>query len=218
MGSEPTRWSLVSGAAQDKPGAREAFARRYEPVVRTYLGARWKGSPLRRELDDAAQEVFAVCFGDATPLAKADPERSFRVYLYGVVRNVARGFERNWSGRREHQPRSGFDAPANGESPSAVFDRAWASSLLREAADLQARRAVTAGARRRVELLRLRFEEDLPIREIAAVWEAPPERVHREYARARREFKRALHDLIRASEGGSDEQIEAEAARLLDLF
>jgi len=216
--SEPTRWSLVEGAARDLPGARDEFARRYDPVVRAYLGARWRESPLRSDVDDAAQEVFATCFGAASPLDRADRERRFRLYLFGVARNVARGFERRWSRARERQPETGFDAPDDADGPGDAFDRAWAISVLREAAELQARRAVTEEARSRIELLRLRFEEELPVREIAERWGVAAEGVHVAYARARREFRRALHDVIRSSEGGTDEDVDAEAARLLDFF
>jgi RNA polymerase sigma-70 factor (ECF subfamily) len=218
--SEPTRWSLIDGARRNRPGAREGFARRYEPVVRAYLGARWNGSPLRQETDDAAQEVFALCFSTQSPLDSAERRRDggFRAYLFGVVRNVARGFERKRSRRREQRVPTGLDLVADEPALSEVYDRAWARSLLHEAADLQRRRAVTAEAARRVEILRLRFADALPVCDIAERLDLPRERAHREYARARREYKAALADLVRASEGGTDEEIDRECRRLLDFF
>lgn len=33
----------------------------YLPVVRAYLGARWRGKDISRELDDAVQEFFVEC-------------------------------------------------------------------------------------------------------------------------------------------------------------
>ena len=57
-----TRWTLIRRAAQGGPEEREAFARRYAPVIRAYLGARWKASPLVGEIDDAGQQVFLECF------------------------------------------------------------------------------------------------------------------------------------------------------------
>jgi hypothetical protein len=73
------------------------------------------------------------------------------------------------------------------ESLSRAFDQAWAVALVRETAQVHEQRARRAGsaALRRVELLRLRFQEDLPIREIAQRWQADPAGLHQEYARAR---------------------------------
>lgn len=44
--SDSTRWTLIRDAAEGVPAARDEFARRYESVIRAYLGARWRGSPL----------------------------------------------------------------------------------------------------------------------------------------------------------------------------
>ena len=60
--SDSTRWTIIRGAAEGKPLDRAEFARRYAAIVRAYLGARWRHSPLLREIDDAAQEVFVTCF------------------------------------------------------------------------------------------------------------------------------------------------------------
>ena len=68
---------------------------------------------------------------------------------------------------------------------------------------------------RRVELLRLRFEENLPIREIAARWAADPATLHHAYALARQEFKAALLAVVAFHQPGSPAELEAEAASLL---
>ena len=100
-----------------------------------------------------------------------------------------------------------------------MFDRAWAFSLLREAAGLQRLRAAELGpeALRRVELLELRLTRDLPIREIAARWNEPPERVHREYARAREEFRAALVETL-AFHQPDPRSAEQECQRLLAVI
>src|SRR5262249_51036969 len=159
----------AAGSAAD----REQFAHRYGPVVRAYLAARWRASPCLAELDDGVQEVFVECFRQGGVLERIDPGRAggFRPFLFGVVRNVALRVEAGRAGRRGAPPPSGVDldaVPAEEESLSRVFDRAWAKALVREAARLQEERARQAGegARRRVELLRLRFQEGLPIRAI----------------------------------------------------
>jgi hypothetical protein len=109
---------------------------------------------------------------------------------------------------------------AHEQSFATVFDRAWAAGILRQAAELQLTRARQAGpdAVQRHRLLELRFGEDLPIRLIAARWQVDPALLHREYPKAREEFKRALMDIVRELHGGSGEAVEAECARLLAHF
>ena len=93
--SESTCWTVIHAAAAGSLSDREEFARRYLDTVRAYLSARWRGSPLLDDLDDAAQEVFVECFrqGGAVEAAGAGRVPAFRAFLYGVVRNVARRFE-----------------------------------------------------------------------------------------------------------------------------
>jgi RNA polymerase sigma-70 factor (ECF subfamily) len=219
---DATNWTLIRRAASGQDGARERFARHYGPTVRAYLGARWRGSPLLDELDDAAQEVFFECFRDDGALARADPARGsgFRAYFFGVVRNVARRVERMRVREREVAAGGGTfvdRVDAREEDASIAFERAWARAVMREAGELLAGRAHLAGeeAVRRVELLRLRFQEGRPIREIARRWGADPTHLHRESARARREFHRALRDVVAQHEGGSASQVDAACRRLL---
>jgi RNA polymerase sigma-70 factor (ECF subfamily) len=222
---ESTCWSLIHGAAAGDAGDRSTFARRYSPVVRTYLAARWRGSPLLQDLDDALQEVFVACFEPGGALARAEPDRpgGFRAYLYGVARNVARRVEARKARGREHQPPSdpGLDQlPADEESLSRAFDRAWAEALLREAARVQAERASRGGpdAARRVDLLRLRFHDGLPIRDIADRWGEDPGALHREYVRARREFRDALREVVASHQPGPPDAIDRACAELFDLL
>jgi RNA polymerase sigma-70 factor (ECF subfamily) len=101
-----------------------------------------------------------------------------------------------------------------------VFDRAWAQALMRDAAELQLERARAKGpeAVRRHRLLALRYGENLPIREIAKRWEVDADLLHREYPKAREEFKRALMDVVRDLQGGGPEAVGEECARLLEHF
>jgi RNA polymerase sigma-70 factor (ECF subfamily) len=213
---------VVRRAAEGDAEAREEFARRYSPVIRAYLGARWRHSPLLRDLDDAAQEVFLACFRDQGALTRAAPGRpgGFRAFLYGVVRNVARRAEEKRA-RRALQPDSGLDlddVEAREAPLSRVFDRAWANTLIRQAADLHARRARERGeeALRRVELLRLRFGEDLPIREIARLWDADPANLHHEYAKARAEYGAALREVLKEHHDGALRDFDSECARIVE--
>jgi DNA-directed RNA polymerase specialized sigma24 family protein len=63
---------------------------------------------------------------------------------------------------------------------------------------------------RRVELLRLRFQEGMPIREIARLRGVDAASLHHEYARARREFRSALRDVIAFHHPGAPEEIDRE--------
>jgi RNA polymerase sigma factor (sigma-70 family) len=218
-GGESTRWTVILGAAEGRALDRSEFARRYSHAIRAYLGTRWKASPLGSELDDAAQEVFVECFKENGALARVDPDRpgGFRGFLYGVIRNVARRFEERWSRKR---PDSIGELPLESaeEPASRAFDRAWARGIMKQATELQGERARAGGEKlqRRVELLRLRFTEGLPVREIAARWGMEPTQVQYEYKCARDEFQTALNDVVRKHDPDGD--AAAESARLLGLL
>lgn len=219
---DSTCWTVIEGAAAGHKVDRDEFARRYASAIRAYLAARWQGSPFAQELDDATQEVFLECFRQGGVLQRADRSRpgGFRAFLYGVVRNVALRIETRRAQGRERQPESGFDpegVEGSEASLSRAFDRAWAECLLRDAAQRQADRARQAGeaALKRVELLRLRFREGLPIREIARLWGSDPAVLHREYARARAEFKEALLEVVAFHQPGSGADVEKECGDLL---
>ncbi|MCK6461764.1 MAG: sigma-70 family RNA polymerase sigma factor, partial [Planctomycetes bacterium] len=221
MPDESTWWTMVRGAAAGDAAARAAFAERYLPAVRAYLSARWRTGPLAAEVEDATQEVFLECFRDGGALARVDPARAggFRGYLYGIARNVARRAE-DRRGRPVEQQLPAEEIDSGDSSLSRAFDRAWANGVMREAAARQTARAAKEGeaALRRVDLLRLRFHDGLPIRDIAARWSADPAWVHHEYARARAEFRAALLDVVAEQHPGSPADIERECAALLDLL
>ena len=62
-----TCWTEIRNAAGGDAEARQSFARRYERIVRAYLMARWRGSPMITEADDVIQEVFVESFRDGIP-------------------------------------------------------------------------------------------------------------------------------------------------------
>lgn len=223
--NEETSWNLVHAAAKGDPRARESFAKTYLPAVRSYLSARWRNLPLGSDVDDAVQEVFLDCYRDGGALARLDRERcgGFRAYLFGVTRTVALHFETR---RGRELERRGAELvephllPADDTSISRVFDREWARTIMREAADLmtlQARQK-DSDALRRVELLHLRFNKGLPIREIAQDWKVDASHVHHEYAKARREFLDALREVVKSHEGCPPERLEEECVHLLGLL
>lgn len=224
MPASDTCWTLIEAASRGDAGARSSFAHRYLPVVRTFLGARWNGSPFLQDVEDAVQEVFLECFRRGGAMERVDRERprGLRAYLYGVVRNVAARVEER---RARVLQRDGTLHPealeADEARASQLFDRAWARSVMRQAAEHQRQQAALGGeaALRRVELLELRFRDGLPIREIARRFGEDAAVLHREYALARKEFKRALREVVAFDHPGPPARIEEECAalgRLLD--
>ncbi len=226
LSSDSTCWTLIRGAAAGRLEDREDFARRYIAVVRAYLGHRWRASRLIDELDDVVQEVFLECFREDGVLDRIRENQpgSFRAFLYGVTRNVALRCEKRIGRLRNRQPSTGLDseiAVPDEVTLSRVFDRAWARTLMRQAGNLQEERARENGpqARRRVELLRLRSQEDLPIREIARRWKADAAQVHKDYAKARKEFTAALEEVLAFHHPGCTAvEIEEKCAEVLELL
>ncbi len=212
---ESTCWTVIRAAAAGSPADREELARRYLGVIRAYFAARWRGSGLRADLDDAVQEVFVECFRQGGVLQAVAQGRvtGFRAFLFGVVRNVARRFESRPV--RAASPLS--DVEANEESLSRLFERSWAQAMMVEAADAMKRRAAEDGpdAIRRVELLQHRFEDNLPIRTIAERWSVDAAGLHHAYALARKEFKAALLEVVAFHHPGSAAEVEQEATSLL---
>jgi DNA-directed RNA polymerase specialized sigma24 family protein len=162
------------------------------------------------------QDVFIECFRQGGVLEAAGGDRvpSFRAFLYGVVRNIARRFE----GRLVRTAGALPDMQADEDSLSRLFEKAWARSIMVEAAGLQRQRAGGDGdtvALKRIELLRLRFEDNLPIRTIAERWGVDSAGLHHAYALARKEFKEALLEVVAFHHPGTSAEVHREAADLL---
>jgi RNA polymerase sigma-70 factor (ECF subfamily) len=223
--SESTCWTLIESAAAGDREAREEFARRYLPVVRAYLGARWRARLSPEELEDAQQEVFVDCLREHGVLERMQPGRrsGFRPFLLGIVRTAALRAEAARARRRDAPNKESFHADefAGDESNlSRVFDRAWAEQVMRAAAERQASNARSDGAEaeRRVELLKLRFEEGNSMLEIAARWKTELPALHKEYARARTEFQRALEEVLAFHNPGEPEAIRQECHDLMSCL
>jgi RNA polymerase sigma-70 factor (ECF subfamily) len=223
--ADVTCWTLIESAADGDRAARDAFVERYLPVVRAYLASRWRQRASVSEIEDAVQEVFVECLRAEGVLARNRGRRGagFRAYLFGAARNVALRAEEAGA-RKLDAPRTDALAadglPADDESPSHAFDRAWATELVREAASLQEERAHADGpaALRRVELLRLVFQEQRGIAEVARDWDLGADALHREYARARAEFADALRHVVALHVTESDGAVDRECRELLELL
>jgi len=215
----------VRAASRGDESARSAFARSYGVPIRAYLTQRWRGRGATRNLDDAIQDVFVECYKPGGVIDSADPMRGdFRALLYGVVRNVARRYEERFQleCRREPGERVDLDAlPAAADGLSRVFDRAWAQALLREAVERHESWAMAGGAdaRRRFAILRMRHDDGMPVRDIAAaLGEQDAAKVHNDYRRARREFAVQLRTVVASHTGAQGEGIDPECRRLNELL
>ncbi|MBL8889162.1 MAG: sigma-70 family RNA polymerase sigma factor [Planctomycetaceae bacterium] len=211
-----TCWTLIQGAAAGDCTAREEFARLYQPVILMFLKSRWAKNLNNFNLDDAMQDVFVDCFKINGALQRWEPGREggFRGFLYGIVRNVARRHEEN----RQPVVPLDHDHEADHTGAETAFDRAWATSLMKQAArnmaeqaqnvdrntteqkafesELNMDLAAQGRAMRRVTLLKKRFNQNQPIREIAIEWQVDAAWLHHEYATARQEFHAALMRVI----------------------
>ncbi len=224
VGSSPsTCWTVVRGAADGNAADRAEFARFYAPVLRAYFGARWRGTPLRADIEDAVQEAFLDFFKEGGALDRLEPGKggSFKAFLYGVARTIGLRRETQRARRRERAAGSTLECVSDEETLSHAFDRAWALRVVRRAGELHARTAVAKGndAARRVELLRLRFHEGLPIREIAHNWSEDAAKLHREYRKARQEFRAALRETVRFHAPDAESAaIDRQCESILDFF
>jgi hypothetical protein len=218
-----TSWTLIRAAAGGGVDERAEFVRRYQPVVRSYLRARWGSRLPAEDIEDAAQEVFIECFRTNGVLERSleGLRGKFRSYLLGVVRHVALRAETANANRRDRPAWTQLQREeADDTRLSLAFDRAWARALVRQAFDLQEARAREEGgeALRRVELLRLRIAEAQPIRAIAKLWGIDAAQLHHQYASARKDFERALREVIRTHDPDSPEDVRRKCEDLLDLF
>ena len=216
---------MLRAASAGDADAKSTFAHCYTKPIRSYLGHRWRNNGLAAAIDDALQDVFVECMKPGGVLERADRERGdFRGLLYGVVRNVARRFEKRAARPSQQQADEAVhldDLPAHHEALSRVFDRAWARSLLREAAlrHAQAARHSDKATRLRYRILQLRHERGLPIREIAAqIAETDVDAVHNAYRRGRREFRKFVRAVVARHTGAGPESLDAECRRVIDLL
>lgn len=218
--AEATSWTLIEGAAGGDRAAQEQFGKHYLPIVRAFFAARWRDSNRGSEVEDGVQEVFVQCFrrGGVLNRVHRGLPGSFRKYLHGVARNVARKIEV----RRGRRVREGVELQAPDElvgdelAGDSAFEQAWTLHLVREAAALQRFDARASGARaeRRVELLDERFLRGKPIRTIAEEWGEKADWLHHEYEKAREEFRDCLSRVVALHEPSlSPREVQEECRR-----
>ncbi len=221
--TESTCWSVVFGAAAGDQDHREAFARRYDPVLRAYLAARWRLSIDHHDVHDGVQETLLECLKVGGALERVDASRpgGFRAFLYGIARNVASMAEARRRVRERRQvPEEVAAAEAGDDSFSQVFDRAWALLVTSEAREILARRAPAGStAELRLRILQLRYEEELPSRDIASRMGIDAARVYKLLHEARREYRASLLEVMAFYHPEADrEALEGHCVELLTLL
>ena len=94
------------------------------------------------------------------------------------------------------------------------------SAALSAESRLNIERAPGFGGRevRRVEILRLRFEKGLPVREIQEQLEMTPELAHKEYARARKSYRAVLEDVVAAHYPGARDDLAEMCREVMRLL
>ena len=214
-----TSWTMIDAARTGDSAARESFAVAYAPAVRGYFAARWARSSLAGEIDDAVQEVFIDCLRERGALERADTQRPFRPFLYGIARTIALRFEQRRGAERQVElPEE--DPEARETRLSVAFDRAFAVEVMRAATEaLRTRAHDSGGVRlRRFELLQLRFEQGLSIADIAERWGEPAARLHHLYAHARDDFRDALREVVKRRNGGLEADLDGECDWMLAVL
>ncbi len=195
--SAAATWRMVQAAAEGDERARATFAQRYGNTVQRWLWFRWRHTPLRSYVDDAVQDVFVECLKPRGALSHVHPElapHGFDAFLRGVVHHVAcrveRSEARNFRHRRRLIEGAIPPAPPRLGSPEQL-DHRWAQERIRTALrELDRQSPPMAHSLR--EFLRMHFEKELTVREIAALWREPVNRVHELRRRACRRFRECL--------------------------
>ena len=168
--------------------------------------------------------MFVECLRQNGLLQRVDSHApgGFRPFLFGATRNVARRFEERLSRNKEQQQASGIlaNVEADDASLSVAFDRAYARTVLRQAFDLYEIRAIadSGNMKQRTELLRRRFQDDVPIREIAKEWNVDAKTLHRSLDRAKQEFRASLLEIVaREAPTATSAELNQSCAEILSL-
>ncbi len=207
---DSTCWTKLKEAVVDDK-KRQAFTILYEPVLRTYLEARWKQPSLTGNILPAIQAIFDESYRQGRALEQIDSEAQgeLRVFLYKIARAIAIKMESDAS----------VTERIDEDQMAQVFDRTWAVCMMRQAAKMQAERARgNEKAERRLQLLRVHFYGDVPMETIANLWKTDVNELDTEYEVAGKEFESALEEVLVFHNPRTWAETEEESARVLALL
>lgn len=165
---------LAAWKAGDKD-AGEALIERHLPALHRFFRNKAEGA-----VGDLTQQTLLACLEHADRLRD---KHSFRAFLFGIARNQLLMLYRRRGATRIAE-RSVAELTAGSSSPSALVARREEHRLLQQALrqlplDLQI-------------VTELYYWEDLPMKEIAQVVDAPAGTVHSRLDRARKTLRRTL--------------------------
>jgi RNA polymerase sigma factor (sigma-70 family) len=221
---------------------RESGADAYDEALGRLIALYWKPVYwlIRRlwgrtseDAKDLTQGFFSEIVAHGTPSQRYDPRRgSFRAYLKGAVVNYVRDIAKS-SGR---QKRGGgtkhlslrFDGVESeriepmdpGDSPERAFDRDWRDQVLARAKDLLERRLRNAGKGSYFEAF-IQYDlqpsnAQVTYQSVAESLGVPPHTVKFWVTRCRKEFRRAVEDIV-SEYAGTRDRVDAEMRAILDL-
>ena len=230
-----TRHSIVEAARSGDPEQRrhafERVVQAYWKPVYAYLRLRWRASA--EDAKDLTQGFFARAF-EKRFFDAFDPARArFRTFL----RTCLDAYAANEQAASRRLKRGGgvavlsFDfataerdlppmSLAAGEDPDAVFHREWVRAVCAEAVEDLRRRCRASGREQalavfeRCDLSDLADADRPSYAALAAEFGLPPTQVTNLLASARREFRAAMLQTLRARTA-SEEEFADEALRLL---
>jgi RNA polymerase sigma factor (sigma-70 family) len=231
-----TRHTLLTAARSDDPSIRrrgfDALIAAYWKPVYKYLRIKWRAS--EADAEDLTQEFFARAmekgFFDRYELEKSRFRTFLRVCLDRFVANQRKGERRLKRGGQltfvplDFQDAEGelrrLDVPDDLDLDE-FFQREWVRSLFGVAVDALRARCAAAGRTTDFELFqRYDLEEDAASRptykQMAEAFGMSPAEVTNRLSRARREFRAAVLDHLRAI-SGSEEEFRQEARQLLGI-
>lgn len=214
-----TAWTVIR-EAQDSQSEnyREALNRLSQVYWRPVYGSiRWGWRASREEAEDLTQEFFARFFekdllGDVRQGAGL-----FRSFLKATLKNFmlmhrrAERTEKRGGGRKLLSlDAAELEARADSGSPDEIFDRAWMSSLFKEASAVLERDYAASGRARAFDLFkRYYLGEPITYEALAAESGASASEIKNTLHQARQDFRRIVVDFLR--DGVSDDaQLEEE--------
>lgn len=198
--------------------SRETFALFYGPMITMELAFHMRRPVNDPDVEDGVQEVLLECLRSGGALDKVDATKCtrFRAFLGGITRNVGLRILK----RRARQPDTLNPEELSSNYPadlSALLDETWRQAVLGEALTQLVRESQrTELDRLRVQVLRMRFEDDLRPAHIATVLGLKPERVHALCREGKEHFRLALLDVVcRQNPMFTRSEVQQECLQLL---
>lgn len=213
----PTEWTRILLGRQNEAVLAELYEKYWKPIY-CYLRTMGFGN---EQAKDLTQGFFTEKVLGQELMQKADREKGrFRSFLLRAVHNYAISVYR--AGRTQQSLDTGSELRGAGADPETEFDRAWADELLREVlqeleTECQKRNKLTHWHVFRDWLLAPE-QEGQNMRDICLKYAIPEAATaYHMVENLKRRFRVMLRDHL-SPLAGSDEDIEAEIHRFIEIF